>query len=902
MKLQFDSNQQYQIDAINSVISLFEGQPLNKGDFEVEIKRPEGQLQIDGGFVVGNNLAISQEKIAENLLNVQNKKQNNLNKKELYGSDQEALNQLFLQGLNFSLEMETGTGKTYVYLRTIHELYKKYGFRKFIIVVPSIAIKEGVIKNLQITKEHFDNLYDNPEMDFYVYDPKKRGLLKNFATTNSLQILVINIDSFAKFSEEKKKGNIIYQQSDWGVPIEYIQKTRPIVMVDEPQNMETEIRKKAINNLHPLLTLRYSATHKYPYNLIYKLDPVKAYDLGLVKKIEVDSVLEENNLNEPFIELEKVQSQKNTITIKLKIDVSDKNGISRKSVAIKKSPKKTTKCDLFRLSGEREIYKGYCVDAADVLAQSISFSNGKTIYVGQTIGGLDEEIMKFQIRQTIINHLEKERKLKDRGIKVLSLFFIDKVANYRNYENNQVKKGKIAQWFEEIYEEVKQNPAYQDLISHEVDKLHNGYFSQDNKGNWKDTKGDSKIDDDTYSLIMKDKERLLSMDEPLRFIFSHSALREGWDNPNVFQICTLNETQSEIKKRQEIGRGLRLSVDQQGQRVFDENINVLTVVANESYEDFAKKLQIEIEDECGVTFGGRIKNKRKKVKVKLTKAYKLNEDFKELWEKIKYKTNYQVSYETQKLIEAAAKELFNVEIKEPKIISLKGTLAITSEGVTTGLANVSQKIVEYHAGGKIIPDVISYIHSKTKLTRNSIIEIVRQSGRGMEIAKNPQQFMDGAVEAIRKALQKLIVDGIKYEKLSGKSSYYTMELFENAELESYLENVVKVQNQEKTLYDHVLVDSEVESAFAKDLESMEKVKFYFKLPFWFKIKTPIGNYNPDWAVVFENDKKVYFVAETKSAGEIRESEEIKIQCGQRHFEQLENVKFSRVEKLEELFI
>jgi type III restriction enzyme len=272
-------------------------------------------------------------------------------------------------GLNFSIEMETGTGKTYVYLRTIHELNRKYGFKKFIIVVPSVAIKEGVIKNLQITKEHFNMLYDNPEMDFYVYDPKKRGLLKNFATNNSLQILVINIDSFAKFSQEKKRGNIIYQKSDWGVPIEYIQSVKPIVIADEPQNMETEIRKKAIANLNPLCTLRYSATHKYHYNLIYKLDPVKAYDLGLVKKIEVDSVLEENNQNAPYLELEAVKSQKNTINVKLMIDVNEKDGIKRKSVTIKKSSRTGTECDLYKLSGEREIYRGYVVDAVDVMAQ-----------------------------------------------------------------------------------------------------------------------------------------------------------------------------------------------------------------------------------------------------------------------------------------------------------------------------------------------------------------------------------------------------------------------------------------------------------------------------------------------------------------------------------------------------
>ena len=912
MKLQFDSNQQYQLDAINSVVGLFNGQPLNKGDFELEIKKNSGQMIIEGGFVVGNNLLIKEEEIIKNLHIIQ--EQNKLEKSEVnsgggigigvIGTEMIGVGEDYRHlkdGLNFSTEMETGTGKTYIYLRTIHELYKKYGFKKFIIVVPSVAIKEGVIKNLQITKEHFNMLYDNPEMDFYVYDPKKRGLLKNFATNNSLQILVINIDSFAKFSQEKKKGNIIYQKSDWGVPIEYIQSVKPIVIADEPQNMETDIRKQAIANLNPLCTLRYSATHKYHYNLIYKLDPVKAYDLGLVKKIEVDSVLEENNQNAPFMELEAVKSQKNTISVKLKIDVNENDGIKRKAIAIKKSSRAGTECDLYKLSGEREIYKGYVVDAVDVVAQSITFSNGKTIFVGESWGGLKEEIMKLQIRQTILNHFEKEKKFKGKGIKVLSLFFIDRVANYREYVNNTVKKGKIAQWFEEIFNEVKNNPIFEEVNFNSVEEVHNGYFSQDKKGQLKDTKGDSALDDDTYSLIMKDKEKLLSMSEPLRFIFSHSALREGWDNPNVFQICTLNETQSEMKKRQEIGRGLRLPVNQDGQRISDDNINILTVIANEKYEDFAKKLQTEIEDDCNVEFGGRIKNKRREVKIKLTKAYKLSEDFKELWDRIKHKTQYQVEYKTDDLVKLAGSELSKVDITTPKIVSLKAKIGITAEGVTTGLANVSEKRIEYDAENKTIPDILGYIQNKTKLTKDTILKIIQQSGKGNEIGKNPQQFMDFATNVIKDTLEKMMIDGIKYEKLKGENSYYAMELFENEELHSYLDNVVKVQNKDKTLYDHVLIDSNVESQFAKDLETMEKVKFYFKLPYWFKIQTPIGSYNPDWAIVLENDKKIYFVAETKSGGEIRGSEGVKIKCGRKHFEQLDDVKFERVETVLQMF-
>lgn len=532
MKLQFDSNQQYQIDAINSAVNLFQGQPLNEGDFEVKIEKLNGQMILDGGFVVGNNLLLKEEEIIKNLHSVQEQNELEKSKTEMpklltedggflltESGDKIALsdNEELKHGLNFSIEMETGTGKTYVYLRTIHELNKKYGFKKFIIVVPSVAVKEGVLKNLEITREHFATLYDKPEMDFYVYDPKKRGMLKNFATNNLLQILVINIDSFA-IGESKLSKRIIYQDSDWGVPIKYLQATKPIVIVDEPQNMETDIRKKAIQNLDPLCTLRYSATHKHHYNLVYKLDPVRAYDLNLVKRIEVDSVFEESNQNEPFIELESVKSQKNTIAIKLKIDISGKEGISRKSVVIKKSPRKSSEYNLFKLSGEREIYRGYVVDAADVVAESVTFSNGKTLYVGQSIGEMNDEIMKFQIRQTIQNHFEKERILKDKGIKVLSLFFIDRVANYREHHGDMVAKGKIARWFEEIFEEIKSQPKYEDLVYYPAEQVHNGYFSKDKKGQLKDTKGDGQADDDTYSLIMKDKEKLLSQDEPLRFI------------------------------------------------------------------------------------------------------------------------------------------------------------------------------------------------------------------------------------------------------------------------------------------------------------------------------------------------------------------------------------------------
>jgi len=873
MKLQFDANQEYQLQATESAVGIFKGQPAGASGFRAEMTLPEDGYLYTSYFVVGNRLQLVEETLLKNLQAVQS-----TNKLPLSRS---------LDGFNFSLEMETGTGKTYVYLRTIHELYKTFGFRKFIIVVPSLAIKEGVLKNLEITKEHFDVLYENPEMDFYVYDPKKRGLSRNFATTNSLQILVMNIDQFAR------AGNIIYQDSDWGIPIQFVQSVRPIVIVDEPQNMETENRRRAIANLNPLCTLRYSATHRFHYNLIYSLDPVRAYDSGLVKKIEVDGIEIEDAANEAYVELKSVTSKKNTVTAKVRIDVSSKEGVKKKDITLRAGS------DLYDISNQRDVYKnGFIVNEIDVQEQTVTFSNGLVVYAGQRLGGLTDEVVRFQIERTVTNHLDKEKRLKGTGVKVLSLFFIDRVANYRTYGNGKAQKGKFAHWFEEILERLNKSPKYQDLLPYKATEVHNGYFSQDRKGVLKDTRGDSQADDDTYALIMRHKEKLLSTDEPLRFIFSHSALREGWDNPNVFQICTLNETQSEIKKRQEIGRGLRLPVNQDGLRVFDPNINILTVTANESYEDFARALQTEIEDECGVDFSGRIKKKKQRTRAKLKKGYALDENFKALWDRIKQRTRYQVNYSTADVIKKAGTAISDLTITAPRLVSRKAKIDMTKAGLEGRVITERR-----HKVGKTttnVPDVLGHIQSKTRLTKDTILKIVKKSGKIPDIFKNPQQFMDIASNEINHVLTRMMVDGIKYEKIAGR--FWEMRLFESQELEGYLEDMVKVKNKNKTLYDHILVESKVERDFANELESNEDVKFYFKLPFWFKIETPIGTYNHDWAVVFENDKRIYFVAETKSPGqELRPTEEMKIKCGEKHFDQFDDVTFrapiSRVSQL-----
>lgn len=873
MKLHFDPNQQYQHDAINAIVGVFEGQPLNHGDFSFTIDNRSTITPIGG---VGNQLTISNEQILANVQTVQKENKITISNE--------------LDGKHFSIEMETGTGKTYVYLRTIYELNKKYGFKKFVIVVPSIAIREGVLKNLEITFDHFQNLYDKTPVNFVVYDSKRVSNLRNFAVNNNIQILVINIDSFAK------DENIINRPNDkltGKKPVEFIQATSPIVIVDEPQNMETEIRKKAIENLNPLCTLRYSATHINRYNMVYSLDPVKAYDLGLVKQIEVDSIVTENDFNEAFVSLKKVNATKTRTSAKFKIDVNTKEGVKRKAVTAKVGD------DLYDLSSKREIYKnGYIINGIDVADGFIELSNGEILFMGDTFGGLTDEVMKVQIKRTVEEHFLKERKLKSKGIKVLSLFFIDRVANYRSYDSNgHPLRGKFAEWFEEAYQEVSGKVAYKGLLPFEIDEVHNGYFSNDKKGKWKDTTGKSQADDDTFKLIMKNKEKLLDINEPLRFIFSHSALREGWDNPNVFQICTLNETHSELKKRQEIGRGLRLPVNMSGNRIQDTTINRLTVIANESYDDFAKQLQSEIEEDCGVSFEGRIKNKRARTTVKYRKGFEMDEKFKDIWDRIKYHTSYKVKYNTSELIGKAAKAVEQMPtIKEALIMTTKTELQFDEFGITT---ETKASYTTSFDGKFKIPDVLFYIQERTELTRSTILEILKSSGRLGDVLTNPQLFLDNAIAAIRDVLNELMIDGIKYEKIGAKE--YEMRLFEDYEI--HINNLTfNISKQDKTIYSNlVLLDSNVEYDFARECESRDDIEFYFKLPFWFKIKTPIGSYNPDWALIKKNEKTVYFVAETKSAGqELRISEKRKIKCGLAHFKEFDDVEYRQVATVGEL--
>jgi type III restriction enzyme len=979
MKLQFDANQGFQLDAIAAVADLFDGQPLDAPEFSVikSLEKAElfaGQERTELG--VGNRLLLDDVRLRANTRAVQA-----CNDIEV-ANEGAALEgwELFDAPANtprfcphFSVEMETGTGKTYVYLRTIFELSRRYGFKKFVIVVPSVAIREGVLKNIEITADHFKALYDNMPFEHFVYDARRVNRLRQFAVGNTLQIQIINIDAFRKNftgTEAEQKSNVIYKESDklsGRQPIEFVQAARPIVIIDEPQSVDnTDRAQEAIKALNPLCTLRYSATHRNPYNLVYRLDPVRAFELRLVKQIVVASAVSEGGANHPFIRVESI-TYKPSIKAKLRLHVQMADGPKEKVVAIKDGD------DLFARSNERAAYaQGY--EVAEINAEPdsefIRFTSGLTMRIGDEVGGMRDDVWRVQIRHTVKKHLEKELQLHNRGIKVLSLFFIDRVASYRDYDaGGKPEKGKFAKWFEEELAALAKDPRYKVLewLKLPVERLHDGYFAQDKKGVLKDTKGDTQADDDVYNLIMKNKEQLLSLDEPLRFVFSHSALREGWDNPNVFQICTLNETKSAMKKRQEIGRGLRLPVGQDGKRVFDDSINKLYVMANESYEDFARALQTEYEEDCGVTFGkvpltalaritravdgeevaigkkaaetirdalvaqkmmeadGRLgtafnprakdfnlslpvefagleasvvdllaahqierhirKEKDEKAN-RLKKEVTASPEFEALWERIKPKTSYRVEFETETLASRAIAAIKKMEKTErPKIRVTAGRIEVRKGGVAAEAVSAAEEQADNVP--LAMPDVLTYLQNETELTRSTLVRVLKDSGRLGDFLLNPQRFMDQVASILKYELHCLLVDGIKYERIggAGPEAEWEMVLFKNEELI----NALTALEVKKSVYDYVVYDSEVEREFARKLDQREDIRLFVKLPDWFKVDTPVGGYNPDWAIVKHGDETVYLVRETKGTKDflkLRTTEADKVRCGQRHFEAL----------------
>lgn len=985
MKLQFDANQPYQLDAIAAVTDLFDGQPQGAPEYSVIQMGDWGQMfagQERTELGVGNQMLLSADNLLANARAVQARNDIEivdpaapLEAWDLFDAPANAARTC----PHFSVEMETGTGKTYVYLRSIFELSRRYGFQKFIIVVPSVAIREGVLKNIEITAEHFRALYNNLPFEHFVYDAKKVNRLRQFAVSNTLQILVINIDAFRKNftgTEAEQKSNVIYKESDrlsGRQPIEFVQAARPIVIIDEPQSVDsTERAQEAIRALNPLCTLRYSATHRNPYNLVYRLDPVRAFELRLVKQIVVGSAVADGGANDAFVRVEKID-YKTGIKAKLRIHVQTPDGPKEKSVTVKNG------ADLFTLSNERAAYRqGFEIAEINAEPESeyIRFTSGRVMRLGEEIGGLRDDVWQAQIKHTVKKHLEKELQLLGRGVKVLSLFFIDRVANYRDYNGGgQPVKGKFAEAFEAALAEFAKDARYKDLplFKHPIEKLHDGYFAADKprKGQtqpvWKDTRGDTQADDEVYNLIMKEKERLLAEDEPLRFIFSHSALREGWDNPNVFQICTLNETRSALKKRQEIGRGLRLPVNQHGQRVFDDSINKLFVMANESYEDFARALQTEYEEDCGVTFGkvpitafaklvqvvddeerpigreaaeaikkalvdqkmidaeGRLQPafdpKRPDFKIelpvphkelapavvdllasyqierhirkekqegpnRLRKEVQLSPEFMALWDRIKPKTVYRVEFQTNELVRVSVAGIKKMpKIEAARIRVTAGQVGVVRGGVTaTAISAAEEQVTFAH---RPVPDVLAYLQNETELTRSTLVRILKESGRLAEFFVDPQRFMDAVAAIIKHELHRLLVDGIKYEKIGGQGpdAEWEMLLFKNEELINYL-TALQVNH---SVYEYVVYDSEIEREFARKLDQRDDIKLFVKLPNWFEIDTPVGKYNPDWAIVKHDGEALYLVRETKGTKDflkLRTSEADKVRCGQKHFETL----------------
>ena len=956
MKLKF-KKQEFQDNAVMSVVDLFKGCASAPSTFSVQ-KMDLVDISHDELLGYANNLDLSLEQIQENLKVVQ---------------DRNLLPLTDLQELRFNIEMETGTGKTFVYTKTILELHKQYGFNKFVIVVPSVAIREGVYKSMQTTRDYFKQEYEGVCVKPFIYNSAKRHEVRDFALSNNLEVMIVNIDAF------KKNENLFNQVSDTMAKSakEFLRECRPIIIIDEPQSVDNTVKaREAITSLNPLFELRYSATHRQKINTVYRLTPVDAYNMHIVKQICVVNNNLVDDFNKPYIKLLEVDN-KNGYTAKLELDCAGTNGAVKRVV-------KTVKpnSNLETITG-RSIYEGYVIAGINAMEgfEEIEFTNTEFLSLGKAIGDIDELTKKRgQIKRTIEAHLDKERVYIKKGIKVLSLFFIDEVAKYRDYDSEDTK-GVYAKMFEECYNELIEQPKYKevkDFFNKEANEVHDGYFSKDKKGKIKNTNGDTVDDYSTYNTIMKDKEWLLSFDCPLRFIFSHSALKEGWDNPNVFQICTLIENRTTFTCRQKIGRGLRLCVDQTGERIDDKGINILHVIAEESFAEFADKLQKEIEDETGVKFGildidmfvnisytdengeekqtsatdargilehfraknyidtkGKIKDTLKndllagKVdlpkkferakdriikqienadkKVVIMPSYKQvsvkrkddvfeNDAFIELWNKLKQKTIYRINMNKDTLIEKCVKAISEMDqIGKTKISKETVKLNIQKSGVdyTSQGARFEETDTQV-----LIPDIVGILAKNCKLTRDTIGQILLKSERLQDFVNNPQRFIEQTTEIINNVRANECIDGITYTKLPGKSYSFT-ELFDlenNSEVFAFLDKTAVAV--EHSLYDHIIYDnSQVERDFALELDNDIEVKLFFKIPDKFKIPTPIGNYNPDWAVYVEtdNEKKLYFVIETKGSTnyiDLRDKESIKIKCGKKHFEALgADVKF-----------
>lgn len=990
MKLKF-KHQKFQADAAKAVIDVFNGQPcltpseymIDKGYVKVGTqKATQANLFNEVGFcnrpIIPN---LSKAIILENMQKIQRLGQ--------IKPSEELIN-----GYNLTVEMETGTGKTYTYIKTMFELNKHYGWSKFIIVVPSIAIREGVYKSFKITQDHFAEEYGK-KIKFFIYNSKRLNEIEQFANDGGLNVMIINSQAFNARGNDARK---IYMKLDSfrsRRPIDVIAKTNPILIIDEPQSVEGKVTKEKLREFNPLITLRYSATPKERYNLVYRLDAVEAYNKKLVKKIAVKSVtIQGTDATNSYVYLQNINTYKDKAPMAyIEYDVRTNTKPTKTSKLLKEGD------NLFDLSKELEEYKDrYVISRIDARDNTVTFLNGIKIKIGNVVGEVnDAQIKRLQIRETILSHIKKERKLFYKGIKVLSLFFIDEVAKYKQYDDsNNELNGEYAKMFEEEYENIVGNwqlKLGEDEYIHYLQQIsaqqtHAGYFSIDKKSkrlidSKEDKKEGGSNDVDAFDLIMKNKERLLSFEEPVRFIFSHSALREGWDNPNVFQICTLRKTNSTDKKRQEIGRGLRLCVNQNGERMDAtklgetvHDINVLTVIANESYADFTSGLQKEIaeivEDRPrevdAKLFEGRVVADRNGVEQtidvdlarrihntfirnnyvdddnKLTETYyeakksgsivvpeslkgfedaivnivdmvydpntmapedlniskpkleldknKLNKkEFQELWKRINTKTAYVVKFDTDELIKKSISAI-DSKLSVTRLYSVvqEGTMdsieskdslidgsSFNNGKVTREVLNAQYCSIKYDLIGKIVEE--------TKLTRKSVVKILQgiKEDTFYQFKVNPEDFIIKVSNLINEEKATVIIEHITYNKLE---EAYQTDIFTEPEMKSIsMKNSLPV---EKNLYNYLIYDSDVEKKFGEDLDKNEEVSVYVKLPKGFYINTPVGHYNPDWAIAFNEGsvKHIYFVAETKgsmSSLQLKPIEQAKINCAREHF-------------------
>ena len=995
MKLRF-KHQKFQADAAKAVVDVFAGQPYLTPSYMMD--RGSGHYQQslteEEDFTGWSNQKIVPELndrlILEHINKIQRANQIKPSTK--------------LEGrFNLTIEMETGVGKTYTYIKTMYELNRAYGWSKFIVVVPSIAIREGVYKSFQMTQEHFAEEYGK-KIRFFIYNSTQLTEIDRFASDNSINVMIINSQAFNAKGKDARRIYMKLDEFRSRRPIDIIAKTNPIVIIDEPQSVEGKQTKENLKQFNPLMTLRYSATHKSDsiYNMIYRLDAMEAYNKRLVKKIAVKGITESGSTaTESYIYLESINLSKAAPTATIQFDMKGATGIRKITRTVSEG------YNLYDNSGHMEEYKqGFVVSRIDGRDDSVEFINGIKLYAGDVIGKVSEDqLRRIQIRETILSHIQRERELFYKGIKVLSLFFIDEVAKYKQYDAaGQPMNGIYAEMFEEEYKDIISNlqigmgeDDYMKYLSAiPADKTHAGYFSIDKKGRMIDSKiarKETTTDDvDAYDLIMKNKELLLDRNpkkSPVRFIFSHSALREGWDNPNVFQICTLKQSSSDVRKRQEVGRGLRLCVNQDGERMDTNvlgndvhNVNILTVIASESYDSFAKGLQNEIAeavadrptavtaelfigkvikddkgneqivdgdtgraihfdlivngyiDKKGVLTdkyyedkaNGELKvaeevadsaasvieiidsiydsramqpeNARSNnVELEVDESKLAMPEFKALWEKINSKSVYVVDFDTEELIRKSIDSL-DSKLRVSKIYFKVETGAMeqikSKEDLVNGASFVKEESASYcnvvAASSNVKYDLIGKLVDETGLTRKAVIQILQgiQPETFNQFKNNPEEFIIKAAALINDEKATAIIEHITYDVMDDK---YGTDVFTDPTIKGRLG--VNAMKAKKHLYDHIVYDSSNEQAFATELDTNTNVAVYVKLPDGFYISTPVGHYNPDWAIAFYEGtvKHIYFVAETKgsmNSMQLRLIEESKIHCAREHFKAISN--------------